>query len=216
MTNTEIIQAIRNEIERLKTVQLKRIQEGDLVDAEPYDKNEAYNGILSFLDTLESEKPMNQKGLEREIERCLWKLSDDPSNEELCMFARHFAQWGAKHLADDSKTSPNDLEEAAVDIADALLDKPKDYVLSAKADYWNGAHDGIIAGAKWQAEHTPLPEDTVLFSKGVEEGKRLMMGEAVEGEVVKDWDNNLSVKSGVICGFKFGEKVRVIVLPKED
>ena len=144
MTNAELIQAIRNEIERLKTVQLKRIQEGDLVDAEPYDKNEAYNELLSFLDTLESEKPMNQKGLEREIERCLWKLSDDPSNEELRMFARHFAQWGAEHEKEE------------------------------------------------------------------------LMKEAVEGEVVKDWDNNLSVKSGVICGFKFGEKVRVIVLPKED
>ena len=58
MTNTEIIQAIRNEIERLKTVQLKRIQEGDLVDAEPYDKNEAYNELLDFLDTLE-EKPVD-------------------------------------------------------------------------------------------------------------------------------------------------------------
>ena len=57
MTNAELIRAIRNEIERLKTVQLKRIQEGDLVDAEPYDKNEAYNELLSFLDTLESEKP---------------------------------------------------------------------------------------------------------------------------------------------------------------
>ena len=70
--------------------------------------------------------------------------------------------------------------------------------------------------AEWGAAHNPLPEDTVLFNKGMEEGKRLMMEEAVEGEVVKDWDNNLSVKSGVICGFKFGEKVRVIVLPKED
>lgn len=58
MTNTEIIQAIRNEIERLKTIQLKRIQEGDLVDAEPYDKNEAYNELLSFISTLEeSERP---------------------------------------------------------------------------------------------------------------------------------------------------------------
>lgn len=46
----------------------------------------------------------------------------------------------------------DDLEEAAVDIADVLLAKPKDYALAAKADYWNGAHDGVIAGAKWQAE----------------------------------------------------------------
>ena len=48
-----------------------------------------------------------------------------------------------------STETPNDLEEAAVDIADALLAKSRDYILSAEADYWNGAHDGIIAGAKW-------------------------------------------------------------------
>ena len=34
--------------------------------------------------------------------------------------------------------------------------------------------------AKLGAEHTPLPEDTVLFLKGVEEGKRLMMEEMSE------------------------------------
>lgn len=33
--------------------------------------------------------------------------------------------------------------------------------------------------ARWGADHTPLPEDTVLFNKGVEEGKRLIMEEAV-------------------------------------
>lgn len=33
--------------------------------------------------------------------------------------------------------------------------------------------------AEWGANHTPLPDDTVLFQKGVAEGKRLMMEEAV-------------------------------------
>lgn len=36
---------------------------------------------------------------------------------------------------------------------------------------------GLNAGADWQAEQllkgSPLPEDTVLFQKGVEEGRRL-------------------------------------------
>lgn len=40
----------------------------------------------------------------------------------------------------------------------------------------------FIAGAEWQARQllkgSPLPEDTVLFHKGVEEGKRLMMEDA--------------------------------------
>ena len=238
MTNTEIIQAIRNEIERLKTVQLKRIQEGDLVDAEPYDKNEAYNGILSLLDTLESEKPMNQKGLEREIERCLWKLSDDPSNEELRMFARnfydlgcrhtaekydeieynrqraeesvckdlekeidfqtfskemgavfalpkertknteeeplrweyeiarHFAQWGAKHLADDSKTSPNDLEEAARHSEILTYPMPEDGDIEKvfKVQEARVFHEiGFIAGAKWQKEQDEKEQADLLY-----------------------------------------------------
>lgn len=42
--------------------------------------------------------------------------------------------------------------------------------------------DAFIAGAEWQARQllkgSPLPEDTVLFHKGVEEGKRLMMEDA--------------------------------------
>ena len=50
------------------------------------------------------------------------------------------------------------LEEAAVDIADNLLAKPKDYALAAKADYWNGAHDGFIAGAQWQEKRN---EETI-------------------------------------------------------
>lgn len=50
------------------------------------------------------------------------------------------------------------------------------------------AQDCFIAGAKWQAEHTPLPEDTVLFNKGVEEGKRLMMEEAEKPcHTVEEW-----------------------------
>lgn len=53
----ELIQQIKAEVERRKTIQLKRIQDGDMVDAAPYDKNEAYNEILSFLSDLEkSEK----------------------------------------------------------------------------------------------------------------------------------------------------------------
>ena len=39
------------------------------------------------------------------------------------------------------------------------------------------SYKGFIAGAKWQAKQllkdSPLPEDTVLFQKGVEEGRRL-------------------------------------------
>lgn len=34
--------------------------------------------------------------------------------------------------------------------------------------------------AQWGADHAPLPEDTVIFNKGIAEGKRLMLEEAAE------------------------------------
>ena len=88
-------------------------------------------------------------------------------------------------------------------------------------------------------DDVPLPEDTVLFNKGVAEGRRLeseenkdrdivfwrgiqyaremMMKEAVEGEVVKDINNKLAVtaKNVNLDKLKFGDKVRIIII-KED
>ena len=60
--------------------------------------------ILRFLDTLESEKPMNQEGLEAEIQRVVENYNKlvngskvmKPSGIE--KIARHFAKWGAEHL----------------------------------------------------------------------------------------------------------------------
>lgn len=61
-----------------------------------------------------------------------------------------------------------DLEEAAQEYAIPFNDTTYGCEYSYK---------GFIAGAKWQAKQllkgSPLPEDTVLFQKGVEEGRRL-------------------------------------------
>lgn len=61
-----------------------------------------------------------------------------------------------------------DLEEAAQEYAIPFNDTTYGCEYSYK---------GFIAGAKWQAKQllksSPLPEDTVLFKKGVEEGRRL-------------------------------------------
>lgn len=53
--------------------------------------------------------------------------------------------------------------------------------------------------AEWGAEHAPLPEDTVLFNKGVEEGKRLMMEDAVKWLVDDDY-HEASEKGRFILG----------------
>ena len=99
MTNAEIIQAIKAEIER----RMKILREDEVVRQNCTSdflegKIYGYEEALSLLSTLESEKPMNQEGLEEEIERYLPKIPENPYNEELRVFARHFAKWGAEHL----------------------------------------------------------------------------------------------------------------------
>lgn len=71
-----------------------------------------------------------------------------------------------------SSEIPNDLEEAAGEYAKGYFD---DCSAAKRA-----ADHGFIAGAKWQADHAPLPEDTVLFNKGVAEGRRLAEEEQAE------------------------------------
>ena len=63
---------------------------------------DALEGLLSFLSTLESEKPM-QDGLEEEIARFedwmeTYNQADYPTSFTTRDIARHFAQWGAEHL----------------------------------------------------------------------------------------------------------------------
>ena len=93
MTNAELLTKIKAEIER-------RLLEKDhgFEDEADYGYHCCLKDIKQFLSTLESEKPMEQEGLEEEIERYLPNIPENPYNEELRVFARHFAKWGAEHL----------------------------------------------------------------------------------------------------------------------
>ena len=80
-------------------------------------------------------------------------------------------------------TTTNGLEEAAKEYMQGEIDSGHDCLeveTNEPLYYPEAMKHAFIAGAKWQADHTPLPEDTVLFYKGVEEGKRLMMEEMSE------------------------------------
>ena len=115
----------------------------------------------------------------------------------------------------DSFTS---LEEAAND-SWALYE----YRDTPQGLYSSCYRDGFIVGAKWQANQllkgSPLPEDTVLFQKGVEEGKRLMMEEAVEGEIGYWNQRGLSIrldKSLERLGYDMDTKVKLIIVKQND
>lgn len=60
------------------------------------------------------------------------------------------------------------LEEVAENYADGQI--PTDY-----PEYFcrQDIKDAFIAGAKWMESQMPMPEDTVIFMKGMEEGRRL-------------------------------------------
>lgn len=81
------------------------------------------------------------------------------------------------------------------------------------------AERAFIDGAKWQANQllkgSPLPEDTVLFHKGVEEGKRLIMEEAVEGEIGYWNQRGLSIrldKSLERLGYDMDTNVKIVIV----
>ena len=78
----------------------------------------------------------------------------------------------------------------------------------------------FIAGADWQASQMPMPEDTVLFQKGVVEGRRLeredMLGDAEECELYWDGDFLAIDLNMVALGYSEKDKVKVIVLKDES
>ncbi|MBO7451674.1 MAG: hypothetical protein J6U54_15030 [Clostridiales bacterium] len=109
MINNEIIQAIKAETERRKMEAIGFRNAEKREDWASFFNGEAtaLENLLSFLNTLESEKPMNQEGLDQEIIKC-WQEWVSPSNKqsvegvlplsEFAFYARHFAKWGAEHL----------------------------------------------------------------------------------------------------------------------
>lgn len=112
MTNSGLISKIKAEIERLKG-QLIRGACAAQIEMETNCKEEAYDELLSFLSTLESEKPIIPD-LEKELARFYLKdLCGSEKDEipkatlhhnfpimwdDLRDLAHHFAQWGAEHL----------------------------------------------------------------------------------------------------------------------
>lgn len=92
------IEQIKAEIER----RVKELDEQivDIYDSKAVLRKDELQRLLSFLSTLESEKPMNLEGLEKEIEEYFPESTFNTgfNYDDLQEIARHFAQWGAEHL----------------------------------------------------------------------------------------------------------------------
>ena len=209
-----IIEQIKAEIERLKG-QLIRGACAAQIEMETNCKEEAYDEILSFLSTLESEKPMNQKGLGEEIQRFLsnatkmdkgeWKGKYPISEMGFGVVARHFYELGCRRTAEKAdeieynrqraeECVPNDLEEAARRYGF------EEYMRRCNGGEYGTSEDAFIAGAKWDREQ--------------------MMREAVEG-VVCYGSKGAYIETDFLGEYNTdvygnpGDKVRVIIV-KED
>lgn len=113
MTNAELLAKIKAEIERqIKNVVKCATNDNDRGVQNFCNGQEcAYDDILSFLSTLESEKPMNQDEFNTELKRVTadkvyeyYPEQDGDFITEIdftnCIrdVAHHFAEWGAEHL----------------------------------------------------------------------------------------------------------------------
>lgn len=169
MTNTELIQAIKAEIERhLNSATEHQNANPDMPKYRWYlyeGEKELCTDLLGYIDdSLESEKPTNPEDAMKEL------------NEKIALVKQRGTWDGVdvdKYMdevrgREPEKPTQEGLEEEIREYMSNEDNNPFDWD-------WRDKRDCARHFAKWGAEHAPLPEDTVLFQKGVAEGKRLMM-----------------------------------------
>jgi len=135
------------------------------------------------------------------------KWEDEPLEVELTI----------KRVSTLSEEPDKNLEEAAEEYLDKVFGDGK---------HQQFYKDLFIAGWKCRDNQMPMPEDTVLFNKGVAEGRRLeredMLGDEISCEI--DWYDGpiLNYPIDQLCevlskmDIDVGDKVRIVVCKKED
>lgn len=180
------------------------------------------------LDTLESEKP-TQEGLD---------VTDfckpiDPG------IAQCIADNSWEMLGEDEKPIPNDLEEAADEYAEQNT-KEEYHTDEGIIQTYGIAYEAFIAGAKWQKEQMLKEAVEEPDFPGFEEDKDMVVGrdyvpvdwvetldlygrwkiipmmEAVEGEYGYFSNATKTILPDGKLNLKEGDKVRIIILPKEE
>lgn len=195
--------------------------------------------FLSLLDTLSGEP---DKGLEEEMKRFIdahyhtrFDETLENGNDPLTVFdfediACHFAEWGAEHLRDFTKKIDKSLEEAAEEYRrESFKRSVTPQIDGPVGEYGGNIKSAFKAGWKCRDDQMPMPEDTVLFQKGVAEGRRLeredMLKDAVEGTVNQDGILELSNGEAIdVCpsldkcalGLQLGKKVKLIIVKDHD
>lgn len=197
----------------------------------------AYRELLSFIDTLpESNRPKLSDSLEEaagvketpinlddEIVE-YWKIMEWSKSIPLSKFkviARYFYGLGLAARLKITMAEDKEVKSAAVTTADRLLANPKDYALSAKADYWNGSYEGFIAGAQWQKDRINIDiskQVAAAYQLGEKGKEEQMLKDAVEGYVnyYEDSGGILMAEAQVGCPYHNGDKVKIIIVKEGE
>lgn len=143
----------------------------------------------------------NIEKIKAEIERQLeyFKGKEDDAWDDCDKYTDEDAQWYQGHWKMCSRL---------LDFIDSLPEEKPSEDLEVAAE-------NLFETIEIQ-EHENIFEDTFkkIFIAGAERQKAKMMKDAVEGEIVKDITNKLAVtaKNINLKGFKFGDKVKIIIV----
>lgn len=201
----DIIKTIRKEIERLKKEELTRNSIGVITGSAFF---VSANELLSFLDTLQEQDrpdPYNPTYDEAYLNEKITKASKTWKGVDVDKYMDEVR-------GRESETPMN--QEELEDEMDRFFETMP--VIELENIFEDTFKNIARHFAKWGADHTPLPEDTVIFNKGVEEGKRLMREEAVECDLYYDGDFLAIDLNMAELGYSERDKVRIIVLPNTD
>lgn len=166
-----IIEQIKAEIERRMKVMLS--VEGLVTGVADNMRYQDYKSLLSFLSTLESEKPMEQDELKNEIERFFkdegwdeyWKWVERPYQlmfgKTVIKFASNFYELGCRRTAEKYDEIEYNRQRAEEQGGAGLEEEIKRYLHSLGVGYggWvDGMDDDDLRGvarhfAQWGAEH---------------------------------------------------------------
>ena len=275
MTNEEIIQAIRNEIERLKGI-------GGIVPLDNREQKTGYESALidveTFLDTLESETtydgqqytPKPSVSIE-DVARVQFashaKVFDKKRKavfdwEQFKEVAGIFYGFGKKDRSDTLESEkPINPDDAMKELDEKIalvkqrgtwdgvdVDKYMDEVRGREPEKPMNLDDGLVEEvnryysdnfayissdqptlsiltniarhfAEWQKEQDEEEQAdlfTIVALDAAQRAKEQMMKETVEGKIIFLLNGDVAVNIGDTDKYNLGQKIRVIVLPKED
>lgn len=208
MTNEELIAKIKAEIEmRIKECEATYPKDKGGYwfpeQEEAYAIAEEYKQLLSFLGTLEDGDMEIVNDLTSEVPTRAVQLPD--------------GRWVTEAFANNDCIYGRKPEERHCEYCSANCSTGHDFQRTKGLDEAANAYSNEHNDDCFDAIGSVCPHIIEAFKAGAKWDRQQMLKEAVGGEITKDNRGNNVVRAGVFNnGFEIGDKVRIIILPKEN